>query len=341
MLRFLSLAALVGLMPLVGLTPRASAQDARLPAVRVEGNRFVDARGDTVVFRGVSLADPDKLEREGQWRPALFDTLAAWGMNVVRLPVHPAAWRSRGEAAYLGLLDEAVAWAADAGLYVVLDWHSIGNLRTEVFQDPMYRTSKGETARFWRTVSARYAGNPAVAFYELFNEPTSYNGTLGRLSWAEHRAMMEDLIGLVRANDPETIPLVGGLDWAYDLSGVRDDPVRAEGIAYVTHPYPQKRTPPWAPKWTENWGFVAERYPVFATELGFMSADGPGAHVPVIADEAYGRAIVDYFEERGISWAPWVFDPQWSPQMIEDWSFTPTRQGRFFRDAFQRLHAGR
>ena len=329
--RFLSLALLVIALP-------AAAQSA-VPAVHVEGNRFVDAAGETVVFRGVSIADPDKVEHEGQWNAALFETLADWGANVVRLPVHPRAWRQRGEAEYLELIDEAVAWAEAAGLYVMIDWHSIGNLRTEVFQHPMYETSKGETARFWRTVSARYAGTSTVAFYELFNEPTSYNGTLGRLSWHEHREMMESLIGIVRANDPDTIPLVGGLDWAYDLSGVREDPVRAEGIAYVTHPYPQKRERPWEPKWQETWGFVADRYPVFATELGFMSADGPGAHIPVISDESYGEAIVAFFEARGISWAPWVFDPQWSPQMIESWDFEPTAQGAFFRDAMRRLNA--
>ena len=143
----------------------------------------MDEAGETVVFRGVSIADPDKVERDGQWGPALFEEVADWGANVVRLPVHPRAWRQRGEEGYLELLDQAVEWAGAAGLYVVIDWHSIGNLRTEVFQDPMYETSKGETARFWRTVSQRYAGNPTVAFYELFNEPTSYNGTLGRLSW--------------------------------------------------------------------------------------------------------------------------------------------------------------
>ena len=131
---------------------------------------------------------------------------------------------------------------------------------------------------------------------------------------------------------------MAGPDWAYDLTGVREDPVRAPGVVYVAHPYPQKRTPPWEPKWEEAWGFVAETYPVFATELGFMAAGGPGAHVPVIADEAYGRAIVDFFEARGISWTAWVFDPQWAPQMFSDWDFTPTRQGTFFRDEMRRLN---
>jgi hypothetical protein len=328
MIRYAVLVALAAALPAA----------AQLPAVHVDGNRFVNESGETVVFRGVSIADPDKVETDGQWSPALFEELTDWGANVVRLPVHPRAWRARGEAGYLELLDEAVEWAGAAGLYVVIDWHSIGNLRTEVFQHPMYETSMGETARFWRTVSARYAGNPTVAFYELFNEPTDWRGTFGRLSWAEHRETMESLIQLVRANDPGTIPLVGGLDWAYDLSGVRSDPVRAEGIAYVAHPYPQKRERPWEPKWEETWGFVADTYPLFATELGFMSADGPGAHVPVISDETYGRAIVDFFEERGISWAPWVFDPEWSPQMIQSWDFEPTVQGAFFRGEMRRLN---
>jgi hypothetical protein len=323
------------------LLAAAASHAQSLPALRVDGNRIVDPEGRTVVLRGVSSSDPDKLARDGHWDRAYFQEAAAWGATVIRFPIHPRAWRERGEAATLALLDQGVAWAAEAGLYVILDWHSIGNLRTEVFQDPMYETSWGETTRFWRTVSARYATNPTVAFYELFNEPTSYRGTLGRLTWHEHREMMEELIHIVRANDPASIPLVAGPDWAYDLTGVREDPVRAEGIAYVAHPYPQKRTPPWEPKWEEAWGFVAETYPVVATEFGFMSADGPGAHIPVIADETYGRAIVDFFEARGISWLAWVFDPEWSPQMFSDWDFTPTAQGRFFRDEMRRLNAAR
>jgi hypothetical protein len=83
---------------------------------------------------------------------------------------------------------------------------------------------------------------------------------------------------------------------------------------------------------------MAERYPVMAAEFGFMSADLPGAHIPVIADETYGEAIIDFFEERGISWIAWVFDPQWSPQLIEDWDFTPTLQGRFFRQKMMELN---
>lgn len=65
------------------------------------------------------------------------------------------------------------------------------------------------------------------------------------------------------------MPLVAGLDWAYDLTPLHNDPVNAKRIAYVTHPYVYKRTEPWEPKWEEDFGFAAGEYPVIATEFGF------------------------------------------------------------------------
>jgi len=43
--------------------PKETPRTYSLPFIRVEGNRFVDEQGRTVVFRGVSIADPDRLER--------------------------------------------------------------------------------------------------------------------------------------------------------------------------------------------------------------------------------------------------------------------------------------
>ncbi len=110
-------------------------------------------------------------------------------------------------------------------------------------------------------------------------------------------------------------------------------------MAYVTHPYPQKRDKPWVEQWEKDWGFAADNYPIFATELGYMKADGPGAHIPVIVtDNEYGETIVDYFGKKGISWVAWVFDPQWSPQLIHSWDFEPTMQGKFFKAKMQELN---
>lgn len=106
-------------------------------------------------------------------------------------------------------------------------------------------------------------------------------------------------------------------------------------MAYVSHPYPMKRQKPWEPSWTADRGFVAQKYPVILTEIGFCGPEEKGAHVPVISDDSYGDAITAYCEQNGISYVVWVFDPQWSPMLISDWHFPPTRQGRYFKAALQ------
>jgi endoglucanase len=308
-----------------------------LHPVTVFGNWFM-AGGKAIVFRGLDASDPDKLEKEGHWNKDYFSATKNWGANIIRFPVHPRAWGSRGKEAYMKLLDDGVRWAKEAGLYVNIDWHSIGNLRTEMYQSQGYETTRKETYEFWRTMASHFKGNTTVAFFELFNEPTVMNGQLGICSWKDWKAMNEEMILIIRANGAKAIPLVAGFNWAYDLTPVAKEPIEAEGIAYVSHPYPMKREKPWEPKWTADWGFAAEKYPLMLTEIGFCGADEKGAHVPVISDESYGDAITNYCNERGISYSVWVFDPQWAPMLISDWNFTPTRQGRYFKQALQKAN---
>ena len=321
----------VGLALLAGLAPTipAAAEDPAKPArsIRVQGNQFVDADGETVVFRGLCFPDPDKLEKASQWNARYFDEAKAWGANIVRFAVHPRAWRERGRDGYLALVDQGVEWARERDLAVILDWHSIGNLRTELYQHPMYDTTQKETFEFWRTVSERYAGDPTVIFYEIYNEPTTSQGKLGRLSWPQWKEFVEEIIGIIRAHDPTSIVLVSGRDWAYELREVVENPIDAEGVAYVSHPYPQKREQPWEPQWEADWGHVADRYPLIVTEFGFEH----GGHIPTDSTPEYGHAVLDYMKKKGISWTAWCFDPDWPPQLISDWDYTPTTQGAFFR----------
>ena len=50
--------------------------------------------------------------------------------------------RNAGEQRYLAMLDDAVRWAAELEMYVIIDWHTIGNMLTGVYHLPMYRTSR-------------------------------------------------------------------------------------------------------------------------------------------------------------------------------------------------------
>jgi endoglucanase len=214
-------------------------------------------------------------------------------------------------------------------MYVLIDWHSIGNLGMELFQNPMYNTSRQETYQFWRTIAQHFTGYNTVAFYEIFNEPTVYNGQLGSITWAEWKKINEDIISLIRSYDSQTIPLVAGFDWAYDLTPLHLDPVNAPGIGYVSHPYEFKRSQPWEPKWEEDFGFAAGNYPVLVTEFGFSVRPGQ-----VINDDHYGNRIIKYLEGKGISWLCWVYDPEWGPPMLKSWdTYEPTESGNFFKKA--------
>src|ERR1022692_4154290 len=181
--------------------PKKSPKAKLLPAIHVYKNKFVNAKGDTILFRGLSISDPDKIEHQGHWNKQHFEKVKEMGAMLVRIPVHPAAWRERTPAQYLQLLDSAVDWCTDLGMYIIIDWHSIGNLKMELFQDPMYNTTQKETYEFWQTISKHFSRNNTVAFYELFNEPTTYRGQLGNISWSDWKKINEDIIRLIRAFD--------------------------------------------------------------------------------------------------------------------------------------------
>jgi endoglucanase len=314
--------------------PKKNPKATLLPRISVFKNKLINTKGDTLLLRGLSVADPDKLENQGHWNRGLFQELKEMGVMIVRIPVHPVAWRQRGPDHYLPLLDSAVEWCTDLGLYIVIDWHSIGNLEMELFQDPMYNTTKRETFEFWGAIARHFNGINTVAFYELFNEPTTYRGQLGNISWTEWKKINENLIQLIRAYDSETIPIVAGFDWAYDLTPLREEPINAPGIAYSTHPYSNKRLPPWEPKWEEDFGFAAARYPIIATEFGFGLASGH-----TVGPEDYGYQIIHYLESRGISWMGWVFDPEWQPALLKSWDgYQLTGAGEFFKKALHGLN---
>ena len=121
--------------------------------VTVKGNKFVDPQGRDLVFRGLCFSDPVKLVRDGQWNERYFAEAADWGANVVRFAVHPTNLNSLGWDETFAAMDQGIAWAKQHGLYVIMDWHSIGNLKEEKFTSDMYNTTKEETFKFWRTVA--------------------------------------------------------------------------------------------------------------------------------------------------------------------------------------------
>ena len=104
--------------------------------LRAEGRRITDGEGNQVLLRGVNVnqlvdfyqPQPDVPAT----RPFTGDDvagIAAQGFDVIRLNVSWSALEpERGELdeAYLDRIHEAVVWAVDLGVYVVLDMHQDG-----------------------------------------------------------------------------------------------------------------------------------------------------------------------------------------------------------------------
>ena len=139
-----------------------------------------------------------------------------------------------------------------------------------------------------------FQGNNTIAFYELFNEPTLYNGQLGSMSWSEWKRINENIIHLIRAYDTEKIPLVAGLDWAYDLTPLHIEPIEAEGIGDANTSLSSQTLKACTYRnGMKLFGFAASRYPVVATEFGFVLG-GQG----MAENGESGRGIIHYLEDR-------------------------------------------
>lgn len=314
--------------------------ESGLAALHVDGNRFATPDGQTVILRGVSMSSPQWLYDRGHWNQEYFDLAASWGCNVVRFPVHPSEMRGEdGWERNLKLIEDGVAMAAKAGMYVIIDWHAIGNL----YQGRMpkgYETTIEETTRFWSEMATRYKDEPTVAMYELMNEPTrgDYAEDLGECSWHDWRLLMEGVIDGIREIDPDKICLVAPLDWAYDLAPACDEPVERDNVAYACHPYPAKAGLPWPENWEREWGCMARKAPVVCTEIGWAPFGEDGSGNPCGTDEPYGQILTDYMAERGISFTAWCFDAGWGPRLLRNYEATElSTSGKFFKEYLQSL----
>jgi hypothetical protein len=299
----------------------------------VEGNRIVNEQGEEMMFRGLDPIDPVTHallgdSDNGEWSRTYFAKMAEWGAKIIRLSVRPWSWRKYGKNASLAVIDQAIEWAGDYGMYVYIDFHSIGYPPTDTYKGETNQTSKPEIMAFWSNVSSRYRHDNRLAFYEIFNEPT-HTDRSRMLDWLDWRQYAEEIIDTIRLNDPDKTIIVGGIDYAYDLSYVLDYPVRRGNIVYSTHPYPGMAN--WL-SWDSAFGSIKEVYPVFATEFGFAPPGYQHSEDEYPGPGVYREAIISYLETKKISWTVWCFSSTWAPSLLSDINlFTPSESGLFFR----------
>jgi len=97
------------------------------PPLHTDGRYFRDANDRVVLLRGVNATGDAKLPPfETVISPLLLDPLPGWGINTVRLLFTWEAFeptRCHYDNDYLAYYERAVSWAAERGIYVVVDFH--------------------------------------------------------------------------------------------------------------------------------------------------------------------------------------------------------------------------
>lgn len=295
----------------------------------VQGNGIYDGGGELHIFRGV---DRPSLE----WNPegegisqADIQLIAGWNANVVRIAINQGYWLQGSvayNANYQSQVDQVVQWVEAAGMDVILDlhWSDKGDLGQWPGQQ---RMADQNSIAFWESVANIYKDDGRV-FFELYNEPHDVGWDVwldGGPSGDGFQAVgMQQLYDTVRGVGADNLVLVGGLNYAYDLSGVPANRVEGYNIVYATHPYDFGGKQP--DDWPDDWGFLADTDPIFVTEFGSFDCN-----------PNYTQQLLDYAEARGLSWSAWAWYPGGCgfPSIINDWSGTPSAMGQPVYDAMQ------
>lgn len=235
-----------------------------------------------------------------------FDNIAALGMNVVRLPF--AWWNILGDDGSLkedafARLDWAVECCAARGLYVILDLHAArGSQNNQDNSGEMNGSQlwKNETYQdqmlyLWECVAAHYKGNPAVAAYDLLNEPGGDLKSTSVTQWEYFDRLYE----AIRAVDPEHIIMIESCWDPEDLPA--PDRYGWENVVYQYHWY----------KWNADNDYWAQKLNVDVKLHKMKQTNHPvpgflGEFTLFQSMDAWKYALETY-SNAGLGWTIWTY----------------------------------
>lgn len=244
-----------------------------------------------------------------------LDNIRAMGMNCVRLPFWwgnvqrlDGAWRTDAFTA----MDWLVTNAWQRGIYTVIDFHglpggqSASDSTAQANQNQYWTnvTDQLQTSLIWSKVAAHFAGNPAVAGYDLINEP--YGAPSQTAIWAAYNSLYHT----VRAVDPAHIIIMEGcwsgtgtngqaLSWQWDVL----PPPTLFGwtnVVYSMHAYAGTMTTNGEEAETDKQvsDFVSHQAWNVPCFIGEFNSHG----IPI----AWPFSILNY-DRNGMSWDNWAY----------------------------------
>ena len=290
----------------------------------VKGTDLVDESGEPMQLRGVSTHGI-------QWFPQFANKSAfkhlrdEWNINVIRLAMYSGAGEGYTDSTKAGI-EQTVRDAVDAcielDMYVIIDWHVLAD------QSPQVR--KADALRFFGEMSARYADCPNV-IYEICNEPNGYATWEGDI-----KPYAEEVIPVIRANDPDSVIIVGTPTWSQDIDKALASPLSYDNVMYALHYYAATHT-----DWLRDRLKSCYRsgLPIMVTEFGNCDASGNGSN-----NLTEAKKWLELLDSLNISYMNWsLCDKSESASLLKSgasptggWSDSDlTENGKFMRDWFR------
>ncbi len=247
--------------------------------LHVSGTQLVDKNSKPVVLRGLSFG------WHSMWPRFYNEKAVSWlkkdfKCNVIRtaMGIELGKWCYIKEPQFSKEKMEAVIKGAiKSDIYVIIDWHS-------------HNVNLKEAKEFFSEMSKKYAKYPNI-IYEVFNEP-DYE------TWTEVKAYAEEVIKVIRENDPDNIILVGSPHWDQDVNLPAADPIKGyKNLMYTMHFYAATHGKDLRDRTDEA---IKSGLPIFISESAGMEATGDGP----LNYKAW-QEFIDWMEERKLSWITW------------------------------------
>jgi hypothetical protein len=309
--------------------------------LQVVGTNVINGHGEPVLLRGVNAASMEwTSDGQGRILKTIDTAIKDWHVNIIRLPLSQDRWFGKGPEqidggkSYRALVQQAVDTCATQKCYIILDlhWSDCNQWGADIGQHSM---PDSNSIAFWQDFAPVYANHPAVLF-DLYNEPhdVSWNVWLkgGPITdtpngWHSgppkkfHAVGMQQMLDTVRATGAKNVVIAGGLDWAYDFSGILagrqlSDP-NGSGVIYANHCYDNKHDS--VDTWIRNMEKASTKLPVIVSEFGGNS--GPSRVVP---SDNWLLHVMRALDEHHWSWTAWDLHTSARPNLISDWNYTPT-----------------
>lgn len=295
--------------------------------LQVVGDQIMDDQGTPITLKGI-VRPSLEWSATGQYLSTQdLSNIANWSSggttahsNVIRLDMYQGYWLTSGPVTEMGsykqIINAIVYYATQLGMAVILDLHWVES----GYQSPM---ANQDSITFWQQVATDYASFGTVLF-ELYNEPYGITSDVW-LNGDSTYTGYQQLYDAVRGTGAQNICIVGGLDYAYDLSFVSPSfCVNGTNIVYCSHPYNTKGQPGYTGEggtFQQNYQGILGNYPLIFTEFGCNS----GSYYPNGYDQIYSNILAfvnaNNVHYSGFAWWVQSGDPQF-PCLIQDWEGT-------------------